>query len=198
MSRTEQIKTMEVQTTQGRVTEDVSKLKTLPGLGILSYPEDVMNDIIKSVEYSYKRFGKLARPVVISRDRYILDGNAVAIAAKKLGIQYVDVYELPVTCSDKPAICLMWYDILNKVHRVQKERVSTVARRKALFELVLRYLADLPEDTYAELMQRMQNDTVPVELIKFIRDLAPISYSTVYNDLSLFIVHSVFLEQWLV
>jgi len=190
MSRTEQVKTTETQTTQGRITEDVGKLKTLPDQ-ILKYSEDFMNDVIKSVEFSYKKFGKLARPVVISKDRYILDGNAVVLAAKKLGIQYVDVYEIPVTCSDKPTICMMWYDILNRIHKAQKESVGTVARRKAIFELVLRYLADLPEDSYAELMQEMQNDTVPIELIRFIRDLAPVSYGTVYNDLTLFIVHPV-------
>jgi hypothetical protein len=191
MSRTEQIKTTESQTTQGRIVEDVNKLKTLPGLGILDYPEDFMNDLIKSVEYSYKKYGKLGRPVVISRDRYILDGNAVSLAAKKLGIQYVDVYELPVTCSNDFTICLMWYDILNRINRAQKDKVGMVARRKAIFELVLRYLANLPEDSYAELMQEMQNDTVPIELINFIRNLAPLSYKVVYYDLELLIVHPV-------
>ena len=188
MSKAEQIKSTEVQATQGRVVEDVNRLKVLPGL-VLDYPEDVMNDLIKSVEYSYKKYGKLARPVVISKDRYILDGNAVSLAAKRLGIQHVDVYELPVTCSDNPAICLMWYDVLNRVNRAQKDRLGTVARRRALFELVLRYLANLPEDSYAELMQEMQNDTVPTVLINFIRNLAPLSYKVVYYDLELFIVH---------
>jgi hypothetical protein len=188
MSRTEQVKPTEVQTAQGRITEDVNKLKTLPDF-ILDYPEDFMNDLIKSVEHSYKKYGKLGRPIIISKDRYILDGNAVSLAAKRLGIQYVDVYELPVTCSSDPAVCKMWYDILNRVNRAQKDRAGTVARRKAVFELVLRYLANLPEDSYAELMQEMQNDTVPAELINFTRNLAPLPYGTVYNDLTLFIVH---------
>jgi hypothetical protein len=50
-------------------------------------------------------------------------------------------------------------------------------------------LANQAEDEYARLMEKMRSDTVPMELIKYIRNIAPLPYATVYYDLLLFIVH---------
>jgi hypothetical protein len=165
----------------------IGELKTLPDL-ILNYDKTFINDLTKSLEFAEKNYGKALRPVVISRDRYVLDGNALIIAAKNIGIEEIDAYELPVTCSSNMQICITLYYTLNTLRR-DPSRINPAPRRRALYTLVLSYLANLPEDAYAELIDKMRSDVVPKDLVNYITDMTPLSYATVYRDLEFFIVH---------
>jgi hypothetical protein len=165
----------------------IGELKTLPDL-ILNYDRTFINDLTKSLEFAEKNYGKALRPVVISRDRYILDGNALIIAANNIGIEEIDAYELPVTCSSNMQICITLYYTLNTLRR-DPSRINPAPRRRALYTLVLSYLANLPEDAYAELIDKMRSDVVPKDLVNYITDMTPLSYATVYRDLEFFIVH---------
>jgi hypothetical protein len=181
-------KTTNIQSRAGEVgtrRESIDKLRTLPDL-VLKYDRDFINDLARSIEYSIKRFGRLLRPVIVSRDLYVLDGNAIITAAGRLGLREVDVYEVPITCAEDVTVCIGLYYTLNELRR---KDMSPTARRRALYELVLRYLANLVDDEYAELVQEMYNDVVPNKLIKYIQSLAPLPYATIYRDLELFIVH---------
>jgi hypothetical protein len=181
-------KTTNVQTRAGEVgvrKVDIDKLRTLPGL-LLTYDKELINDLTTSIEYSTKRFGKLLRPIIVSMDLYVLDGNAVITAAKQLGLREVDAYEIPVRCADDFNTCIGLYYVLNELRR---KDINHTARRRAIYELVLRHLAGLANDKYARLLEKMYNDTVPTELIRYIRNLAPLPYGTIYRDLELFIVH---------
>jgi len=181
-------KTTNIQSRVGETVarkESIDKLRTLPGL-ILTYDNELINDLTTSVEYSIKRFGRLLKPVIVSRDAYVLDGNAVITAARRLGLREVDVYEVPVICAEDFNACIGLYYTLNELRR---RNVSPIARRRALYELVLRYLAGLADDEYARLLGKMYEDTVPAEIIKYVRNLVPLPYGTVYRDLELFVLH---------
>jgi hypothetical protein len=181
-------RTTNIQSRAGEVgtrRESIDKLRTLPGL-VLTYDRDFINDLARSIEYSIKRFGRLLRPIVVSRDLYVLDGYAVITAAGRLGLREVDVYEVPITCAEDVTVCIGLYYTLNELRR---KDTSPIARRRALYELVLRYLANLVDDEYAELVQEMYNDVVPNKLIKYVQSLVPLPYATIYRDLELFIVH---------
>jgi hypothetical protein len=182
-SREAQIETGEVETRR----ESVDNLKTLPNL-ILTYRKEFMDDLMRSIEFSVKRYGRLLRPVVISSDRFILDGNATVTAARRVGIRDIDVYVVPVTCKGNEATCILLYHVLNTL-RKEPQQVDRVSRRKALYSLVLTYLANQAEEEYERLIEKMKGDTVPAELIRYVRGLVPLPYTTVYEDLALFIIH---------
>ncbi|MDT7969861.1 MAG: hypothetical protein RQ842_04785 [Vulcanisaeta sp.] len=182
-SRETQIETGEVETRR----ESVDNLKTLPNL-ILTYTKEFMDDLMRSVEFSVKRYGKLLRPIIISGDGFILDGYATVTAARRVGIRDVDVYVVPVTCKGNEATCILLYHVLNTLRR-EPQQVDRVSRRRALYSLVLTYLANQAEEEYERLIEKMKGDTVPAELIRYVKGLVPLPYTTVYEDLALFIIH---------
>jgi len=165
---------------------NINELKTLTDL-ILKYDREFINDLAKSLEFSIKHYGKALRPVVISKDRYVLDGNALITAAKNIGIEEIDAYELPITCSTNMQICMTLYYTLNTLRR-DASRLNPVPRRRAIYTLVLNYLANLPEDSYAGLIDKMRSDVVPNELVNYIMNITPLPYTTVYRDIELFII----------
>jgi hypothetical protein len=109
-------------------------------------------------------------------------------AAKRIGLREVETYIVPVTCKDNEAICILLYHVLNTLRR-EPQQVDRVSRRKALYSLVLTYLANQAEEEYERLIEKMKGDTVPAELIRYVKGLAPLPYSTTYEDLALFIIH---------
>lgn len=169
----------------GRVSVDT--LKTLPGLD-LTYDKEFLDDLMRSIEHSIKQYGKLLKPIIMSSDAYILDGNAVVTAAKRAGYREVDVYVVPITCKGNETTCVLLYHVLNTLHR-DPQQLDQVSRRRALYLLVLAYLANQAEDEYERLVAKMKNDSVPMEVINHVRSIAPLRYTTVYYDLLLFIVH---------
>lgn len=101
----------------------VSKLKFHPR-SYREHPEDQINDLVKSVEAN-----GVFRNVVIANDNTILDGKALVIAARIIGLKHLNITRLNIDSNSQEALkILITNNELTKSAEVDDRKLSEILK----------------------------------------------------------------------